>query len=49
MIGVFKLVEFLIEKVEDVIGGKIVLGDDFVEVVNNIEFYINEKRKGLGL
>lgn len=49
MTGAPKLVELLTEKAEDVTGGKIALGDDPVEVANNIESHINEKRKGLGL
>jgi carbon-monoxide dehydrogenase catalytic subunit len=35
--------------VEGLTGGKIALGDDPVEVANNIEAHIMAKRKGLGL
>ncbi|WP_297422809.1 anaerobic carbon-monoxide dehydrogenase catalytic subunit [Clostridium sp.] len=43
------LVELLTKKAEDVTGGKIALGDDPVEVAQNIEAHILAKRKGLGL
>lgn len=49
MTGAPKLVELLTEKAEDVTGGKIGLGDDPVEVANNIEAHIVAKRKALGL
>jgi len=49
MTGAPQLVELLTEKAEDVTGGKIALGDDPVEVANNIEAHIISKRKGLGL
>ena len=43
------LVKLLTEDVEGLTGGKIALGDDPVEVANNIEAHIISKRKGLGL
>ncbi|EKQ50857.1 MULTISPECIES: anaerobic carbon-monoxide dehydrogenase catalytic subunit [unclassified Clostridium] len=49
MTGATQLVELLTEKAEDVTGGKIALGDDPVEVAQNIEAHILAKRKGLGL
>ena len=49
MTGAPKLVELLTEKAKDVTGGNIALGDDPVEVANNIEAHIMAKRKGLGL
>ncbi|WPC42349.1 anaerobic carbon-monoxide dehydrogenase catalytic subunit [Clostridium sp. JS66] len=49
MTGAPQLVELLTKKAEDVTGGKIALGDDPVEVANNIEAHIMNKRKGLGL
>jgi carbon-monoxide dehydrogenase catalytic subunit len=49
MTGAPQLVELLTQKAEDVTGGKIALGDDPVEVANNIEAHIIKKRKGLGL
>ncbi len=49
MTGAPELVELLTEKAEDVTGGKIALGDDPVEVAQNIEAHILAKRKGLGL
>jgi carbon-monoxide dehydrogenase, catalytic subunit len=49
MTGAPQLVELLTKKAEDVTGGKIALGDDPVEVANNIEAHIMKKRKGLGL
>ncbi|MBV7274305.1 anaerobic carbon-monoxide dehydrogenase catalytic subunit [Clostridiaceae bacterium UIB06] len=49
MTGAPQLVELLTQKAEDVTGGKIALGDDPVEVANNIEAHIIQKRKGLGL
>lgn len=47
--GAPQLVELLTEKAENVTGGKIALGDDPVEVANNIESHIIKKRKELGL
>lgn len=44
-----KLVKLLTEDVEGLTGGKIALGDDPIEVANNIEAHIVAKRKGLGL
>lgn len=44
-----QLVKLLTEDVEGLTGGKIALGDDPVEVANNIEAHIVSKRKGLGL
>jgi carbon-monoxide dehydrogenase catalytic subunit len=49
MTGAPKLVELLTEKAKDVTGGNIALGDDPIEVANNIEAHILSKRKGLGL
>ncbi|MFW2488126.1 anaerobic carbon-monoxide dehydrogenase catalytic subunit [Clostridium chromiireducens] len=49
MTGAPELVELLTEKAEDVTGGKIALGDDPVEVAENIEAHILAKRKGMGL
>jgi len=49
MTGAPQLVELLTKKAEDVTGGKIALGDDPVEVANNIEAHIISKRKGMGL
>lgn len=43
------LVKLLTEDVEGLTGGKIALGDDPVEVAQNIEAHIISKRKGLGL
>jgi len=47
--GAPDLVKLLTQDVEGLVGGKIALGDDPVEVANNIEAHINLKRKGLGL
>ncbi|OFI05529.1 carbon monoxide dehydrogenase 2 [Clostridium acetireducens DSM 10703] len=47
--GAPKLVKLLTEEVEQITGGKIALGDDPVEVANNIEAHILVKRKSLGL
>lgn len=44
-----KLVKLLTEDVEGLTGGKIALGDDPVEVANNIEAHILGKRKAMGL
>jgi anaerobic carbon-monoxide dehydrogenase catalytic subunit len=49
MTGAPQLVELLTEKAEDVTGGKVALGDDPVEVANNIEAHIVSKRRKLGL
>lgn len=49
MTGAPQLVELLTEKAEDVTGGKVALGDNPVEVANNIEAHIIAKRKGMGL
>jgi carbon-monoxide dehydrogenase catalytic subunit len=49
MTGAPKLVKLLTEEVEGITGGKIALGDNPVEVANNIEAHINQKRKELGL
>lgn len=49
MTGAPQLVDLLVNKAEDVTGGKIALGDDPVEVANNIETHIIKKRKALGL
>jgi len=47
--GAPKLVKLLTEDVEGLTGGKVALGDDPVEVANNIEAHIVSKRKKLGL
>ncbi|MEG0773811.1 anaerobic carbon-monoxide dehydrogenase catalytic subunit [Clostridium sp.] len=47
--GAPQLVDLLTDKVEGVTGGKVALGDDPVQVANDIEAHINRKRKGLGL
>jgi carbon-monoxide dehydrogenase catalytic subunit len=47
--GAEKLVKLLTEDVEGLTGGKIALGDDPVQVANDIEAHIISKRKGLGL
>ena len=49
MTGAPQLVELLTEKAEDVVGGKIALGDDPVQIAKDIEAHIISKRKGLGL
>lgn len=49
MTGAPKLIELLTEKAKDVTGGNIALGDNPVEVANNIEAHIIAKRKALGL
>jgi carbon-monoxide dehydrogenase catalytic subunit len=46
--GAPKLVKLLTEDLEGLTGGKVALGDDPVEVANNIEAHIIAKRKGLG-
>lgn len=47
--GAPQLVKLLTEDVEGVTGGKVALGDDPVQVANDIEAHIIKKRKGLGL
>ncbi len=47
--GAPQLVKLLTQDVEGLTGGKVALGDDPVEVANNIEAHIMLKRKGLGL
>lgn len=47
--GAEKLVKLLTEDVEGLTGGKVALGDNPIEVANNIEAHIVSKRKGLGL
>lgn len=47
--GAPHLVKLLTQDVEGLTGGKVALGDDPVEVANNIEAHILAKRKGLGL
>ncbi|QGU94037.1 anaerobic carbon-monoxide dehydrogenase catalytic subunit [Clostridium bovifaecis] len=49
MTGAPKLVKLLTEEVEGITGGKVALGDDPVEVANNIEAHIIDKRKKMGL
>lgn len=47
--GAQQLVELLTDKVEELTGGKVALGDDPVKVAADIEAHIISKRKGLGL
>lgn len=47
--GAPKLVKLLTQDVEGLTGGKVALGDDPVQVANDIETHILEKRKGMGL
>ncbi len=47
--GAPQLVKLLTEDVEGLTGGKVALGDDPVQVANDIEAHIITKRKGLGL
>lgn len=47
--GAPELVDLLTDKVEGVTGGKVALGDDPVQVANDIEAHINSKRKAMGL
>ncbi len=47
--GAPKLVKLLTEDIEGLTGGKLALGDDPVQVANDIEQHIIAKRKGLGL
>ncbi|WMJ80950.1 anaerobic carbon-monoxide dehydrogenase catalytic subunit [Clostridium sp. MB40-C1] len=49
MTGAPKLVKLLTEDVESLTGGKVALGDDPIEVANNIEAHIIGKRKKMGL
>lgn len=44
-----RLVKLLTEDAEGLVGGKVILGDDPVEVANDIEAHIIKKRKGMGL
>lgn len=47
--GAPKLVKLLTEEVETLTGGKVAVGDDPVQVANDLEAHIAMKRKGLGL
>ena len=47
--GAPKLVKLLTEDVEELTGGKIALGDDPIQVANDIEAHIIKKRQKLGL
>ncbi|MBS3816167.1 MAG: anaerobic carbon-monoxide dehydrogenase catalytic subunit, partial [Candidatus Thermoplasmatota archaeon] len=47
--GSENVVKLLTEDVEDLTGGKLAVGDDPVEVVDDIEEHIEKKREGLGL
>lgn len=47
--GANDLVKLLTEDVEGLTGGKVALGDDPVQVANDIEAHILKKRKGMGL
>ncbi|MHB8126157.1 MAG: anaerobic carbon-monoxide dehydrogenase catalytic subunit [Desulfitobacteriaceae bacterium] len=47
--GAPKLVKLLTQDVEGITGGKVALGDDPIEVANNIETHIITKRMSLGL
>lgn len=47
--GAPKLVKLLTQDVEALTGGKVALGDDPVQVANDIEAHIISKRKALGL
>ena len=47
--GASKLVKLLTEDVEKLTGGKVALGDNPIEVANNIESHILIKRKAMGL
>ena len=47
--GAPKLVKLLTEEVEALTGGKVTVGDDPVQVANDLESHIVMKRKGLGL
>lgn len=47
--GAPKLVKLLTEDVEGLTGGKVALGDDPVQVANDIEDHIMKKRRNMGL
>lgn len=47
--GAPNLVKLLTQDVEEITGGKVALGDDPVQVANDIEEHILKKRKGMGL
>ncbi|KMT21040.1 anaerobic carbon-monoxide dehydrogenase catalytic subunit [Clostridium cylindrosporum] len=47
--GAPDLVKLVTEDVEGLTGGKVALGDDPVQVANDIEAHIIKKRKGMGL
>ncbi|AVX21089.1 carbon-monoxide dehydrogenase catalytic subunit [Carboxydocella sporoproducens DSM 16521] len=47
--GAPRLVQLLTQDVEQLTGGKVILGDDPVQVASEIEQHINNKRQGLGL
>ncbi|HHY41519.1 MAG TPA: anaerobic carbon-monoxide dehydrogenase catalytic subunit [Thermoanaerobacterales bacterium] len=47
--GAKRLVKLLTEDLEEITGGKVLLGDDPKEVANKIESHILEKRKALGM
>lgn len=47
--GAPKLVKLLTEDIESLTGGKVILGDDPVQVAQDIEGHIINKRKALGL
>lgn len=47
--GAERVVKLLTQEVEGLTGGKVALGDDPVEVANNIEAHILKKRKAMGL
>jgi carbon-monoxide dehydrogenase catalytic subunit len=49
MTGAPQLVDLLTKKAEEIIGGKVALGDDPVQIANDIEAHILQKRKALGL
>lgn len=47
--GAPNLVKLLTEDVEDMTGGKVALGEDPIQVANDIEAHIMKKRQGMGL
>ena len=47
--GAPKLVQLLTQDVESLTGGKVALGDDPIQVANDIEAHIKRKRAALGL
>lgn len=47
--GAPQLVKLLTQDVESLTGGKVALGDDPIQIANDIETHINLKRKALGL